>query len=229
VPGQVAGEHADQHVRPDAFFQPGRLADLVASSCGPRPGEPRSDVPAAISGLTAELRHYQRRAVAWLAGITGLGFGAVLADDMGLGKTLTIIAFHLHRSASPTLVVCPASLLTNYLRERPYGWDAGAEAARSGKLAALDDLLAAIAERAEASLIFTGYVSMAHLLAAHLGARGIRADIVYGGVPAARRQEIVDRFQSGASECLILSVRAGSSLMASRGDPEHRFRASQAR
>jgi hypothetical protein len=22
VPGEVAGEHADQHVRPDAFFQP---------------------------------------------------------------------------------------------------------------------------------------------------------------------------------------------------------------
>ncbi len=55
--------------------------------------------------------------MAWLAGITGLGFGAVLADDMGLGKTLTIIAFHLHRSAGPTIVVCPASLLTNWERE----------------------------------------------------------------------------------------------------------------
>ena len=43
--------------------------------------------------------------------------GAVLADDMGLGKTLTIIAFHLHRSAGPTIVVCPASLLTNWERE----------------------------------------------------------------------------------------------------------------
>jgi SNF2 family DNA or RNA helicase len=36
---------------------------------------------------------------------------------MGLGKTLTIIAFYLHRSAGPTIVVCPASLLTNWERE----------------------------------------------------------------------------------------------------------------
>jgi len=93
----------------------GRLAGLLARSRGSDPGEP--DEPVSISGLKASLRDYQRRAVAWLAGITGLGFGAVLADDMGLGKTLTIIAFHLHRSAGPMLVVCPASLLTNWERE----------------------------------------------------------------------------------------------------------------
>jgi superfamily II DNA or RNA helicase len=412
----------------------GRLAGLVASSRRlhsgePRPdephsGEPRPDEPVTISGLKASLRHYQRRAVAWLAGITGLGFGAVLADDMGLGKTLTIIAFHLHRSAGPTIVVCPASLLTNwereiarfapgvpvrrhhgaardlnglpaggivltsygtllrdvdqfrgisfalavadeaqniknprsmqaaairhldaelrvavtgtpvensltdlwsildwtnpglfgtakafratangeslnrlvgpfvlrrrktdpaiaaelpdkivsdhlveltpeqtalytavardtfrsirassgiqrrglilrmlqalrqicnspahYLRERPDGWDSDSEAARSGKLAALDGLLTAIAERGEASLIFTSYVSMAHLLAVHLSARGIHADVVRGGIQAARRQEMVDRFQSGAGECLILSVRAaGVGLNLTRAD-----------
>ena len=85
----------------------GRLAGLLARSREPDPGEP--DEPVTISGLKASLRDYQRRAVAWLAGITWLGFGAVLADDMGLGKTLTIIAFHLHRSAGPTIVVCPAS------------------------------------------------------------------------------------------------------------------------
>ena len=397
----------------------GRLAGLLARSREPDPGEP--DEPVTISGLKASLRDYQRRAVAWLAGITGLGFGAVLADDMGLGKTLTIIAFHLHRSAGPTLVVCPASLLTNwereiarfapgvpvrrhhgaardlnglpadgilltsygtllrdvdefrgisfdlvvadeaqniknprslqaaalrqlnaglrvavtgtpvensltdlwaildwtnpglfgtakafraapdlnrlvgpfllrrrktdpaiavelpskivsdhlveltpeqralytaitrdtfgnirassgiqrrglilrmlqalrqvcnspahYLRERPDGWDADAEAARSGKLACLDDLLAAITERREAALIFTGYVSMVHLLAGHLRARGTSADIVHGGIPAARRQEIVDRFQSGEGQCLILSVRAaGVGLNLTRAD-----------
>jgi superfamily II DNA or RNA helicase len=397
----------------------GRLAGLLARSREPEPGEPGE--PGTISGLKASLRDYQRRAVAWLAGITGLGFGAVLSDDMGLGKTLTIIAFHLHRSAGPTLVVCPASLLTNwerevarfapgvpvrrhhgaardlndlpadgivltsygtllrdvdqfrgisfdlivadeaqniknprsmqatairhldagprvavtgtpvensltdlwaildwtnpglfgtskafreaselnrlvgpfllrrrktdpaiaaelpgkivsdhlvpltpeqmalytavtrdtfskirtssgidrrglilrtlqalrqvcnspahYLRARPDGWDANAEAARSGKLAGLDDLLAAITERREAALVFTGYVSMAHLLAGHLRARGMPADIVHGGIPGARRQEIVDRFQSGNGQFLILSVRAaGVGLNLTRAD-----------
>ena len=102
----------------------------------------------------------------------------------------------------------------HYLHERP-----DAEAARSGKLACLDDLLAAVTERREAALIFTNYVSMAHLLAGHLRARGTSADIVHGGIPAARRQEIVDRFQSGEGECLILSVRAaGVGLNLTRAD-----------
>jgi superfamily II DNA or RNA helicase len=73
--------------------------------------------------LRATLRDYQRHGLTWLAELTGLGLGAVLADDMGLGKTVTLIALHLHRRGStgstgeergPTLVVCPASLLGNW-------------------------------------------------------------------------------------------------------------------
>ncbi|MEU5137720.1 SNF2-related protein [Streptomyces californicus] len=75
------------------------------------------------NGLKADLRDYQQRALTWLAHTLGLGFGALLADDMGLGKTLTAIALHLHRAtttgtaAGPTLVICPASLITNWQRE----------------------------------------------------------------------------------------------------------------
>ena len=71
--------------------------------------------------LLTELRPYQRRGVEWMEGLDRLGFGGVLADDMGLGKTVQIIALLLRRRAdgeqAPTLVVCPASVGSNWLRE----------------------------------------------------------------------------------------------------------------
>ncbi|MTD58968.1 DEAD/DEAH box helicase [Amycolatopsis pithecellobii] len=82
-----------------------------------RSGPSTVEVPA---GLEATLRPYQRTGLAWLAQLTELGLGGILADDMGLGKTIQLIALHLHRrafGAGPTLVLCPASLLGNWERE----------------------------------------------------------------------------------------------------------------
>ncbi|PNE42846.1 helicase SNF2 [Streptomyces noursei] len=86
-----------------------------------RAGESRVPVPVP-PGLTATLRDYQKRGLAWLADMTRLTLGGILADDMGLGKTVTLLALHLHRqeqphTAGPTLVACPASLLGNWQRE----------------------------------------------------------------------------------------------------------------
>lgn len=69
-------------------------------------------------GLKAALRPYQRRGLAWLATMSRLGLGAILADDMGLGKTVQVLALLLHeRASAPTLLVCPMSVVGNWQRE----------------------------------------------------------------------------------------------------------------
>ncbi|HEY8340279.1 MAG TPA: DEAD/DEAH box helicase, partial [Egibacteraceae bacterium] len=78
----------------------------------------RPPAPITPKGFRGRLRGYQRRGVAWLAGMASLGLGAVLADDMGLGKTVQLIAFLLTRdSDGPHLVVCPTSVVGNWERE----------------------------------------------------------------------------------------------------------------
>ncbi|MBL7495603.1 DEAD/DEAH box helicase [Frankia sp. CNm7] len=84
----------------------------------PSQGPPLVEPPA---GLGVRLRPYQAHGLAWLALLDRLGVGAVLADDMGLGKTIQVLALELlTRDAGrrgPTLVVCPTSVLGNWLRE----------------------------------------------------------------------------------------------------------------
>ncbi|WP_432043680.1 DEAD/DEAH box helicase [Streptomyces cadmiisoli] len=96
----------------------GAFGELVARLRDP---EGRRPVPLP-EGLTATLRDYQKRGLAWMADMTRLSLGGILADDMGLGKTITLLALHLHRqeqpdTVGPTLVVCPASLLGNWQHE----------------------------------------------------------------------------------------------------------------
>ncbi len=73
-----------------------------------------------IADFVGELRHYQQDGVNWLNFLKRFGFGGILADDMGLGKTIQAIAFLNQEKKSTkkaSLVVCPTSVVENWLRE----------------------------------------------------------------------------------------------------------------
>ncbi|PWV81125.1 helicase-like protein [Nocardia neocaledoniensis] len=68
--------------------------------------------------LDATLRPYQVRGVSWLRETVDAYGGAVLADEMGLGKTVQTIGFLTGRAVDgPQLVVCPTSLVGNWVHE----------------------------------------------------------------------------------------------------------------
>ncbi|WP_432548432.1 SNF2-related protein [Kineococcus sp. SYSU DK004] len=94
----------------------GVLGDLLSGAA-----EHRLEPVPAPAGLAARLRPYQARGLAWLAAMSRLGLGAVLADDMGLGKTLQLLALLAHEreagTGGPTLLVCPMSVVGNWRAE----------------------------------------------------------------------------------------------------------------
>ena len=73
-----------------------------------------------INGLEANLYPYQAKGIQWLWDTLSSTGGAILADEMGLGKTLQVIAILLMETPSkksPALIICPASLIANWVRE----------------------------------------------------------------------------------------------------------------
>ncbi|MEV5734949.1 SNF2-related protein [Streptomyces sp. NPDC052292] len=80
--------------------------------------------------------------------------------------------------------------------------------ARSGKLALLDELLDTVLAEDGSVLVFTQYVGMARLITAHLSARAVPVDLLHGGTPVPERERMVDRFQSGRTPVLVLSLKA---------------------
>ncbi|MFE2377153.1 DEAD/DEAH box helicase [Streptomyces sp. NPDC059398] len=124
---------------------------------------------------------------------------AVIEAGEGLGRRAQIMKL---LTALKQICNHPAQ----YLKEGP-----SRLAGRSGKLALLDELLDTIlAEGGSggAVLVFTQYVSMARLLSDHLTARGIASQLLHGGTPVARREEMVDRFQAGECPVFLLSLKA---------------------
>jgi SWI/SNF-related matrix-associated actin-dependent regulator 1 of chromatin subfamily A len=100
-------------VEPDALAllqevreQHAHAAGLVALSCA-------TDAPLHIAGLGGELKPFQRAGVSYLLERRR----AFLADEQGLGKTIEALAAVEAAGSYPAIVVCPASLKLNWLRE----------------------------------------------------------------------------------------------------------------
>ncbi|KAG5643984.1 hypothetical protein DXG03_009274 [Asterophora parasitica] len=75
--------------------------------------------PALITG--AKLKQYQLEGLQWMVSLDQNGISGILADEMGLGKTLQTIAFSAylreHHNSTPFLVVCPLSVMHNWVDE----------------------------------------------------------------------------------------------------------------
>ena len=84
--------------------------DRIAQADRIRPRVPKD--------FRAELRDYQKEGFRWLMRLAAWGVGGCLADDMGLGKTVQALAMLSARSdRGPALVIAPASVTRNWLRE----------------------------------------------------------------------------------------------------------------
>ncbi|HXI51887.1 MAG TPA: DEAD/DEAH box helicase, partial [Candidatus Saccharimonadales bacterium] len=79
-----------------------------------------------LGDLETVLRPYQKAGVAWMVFLRRHGFGGILADEMGLGKTVQALAFlrwtrhgavEEEAGRAPHLVVCPTSLVFNWVAE----------------------------------------------------------------------------------------------------------------
>jgi len=72
--------------------------------------------------LTGTLRPYQLTGLKWLWTNVAKGFGCCMADDMGLGKTIQVISLALklkeeNKLKEPVLVICPTTLIGNWMKE----------------------------------------------------------------------------------------------------------------
>ncbi|BBN83940.1 hypothetical protein PA25_39250 [Pseudoalteromonas sp. A25] len=80
-----------------------------------------SNIIPASTSQTFVLRDYQEQGVNWLKFLNRHQLGGILADDMGLGKTLQVIAYFItqHNTLvnTPSLIVCPTSLVGNWQSE----------------------------------------------------------------------------------------------------------------
>ena len=117
LPLSMAGEFlAEQPSREVEFGL--EIQSLIDGLRGGARLEPQELVP----GLGDRLRPYQFEAVRWFGDLAAWGLAGILADEMGLGKTIMALSHFFGREKrmgadGPVLVVCPSSLVFNWIDE----------------------------------------------------------------------------------------------------------------
>ncbi|KAJ2832193.1 DNA repair protein rhp26, partial [Coemansia sp. 'formosensis'] len=76
-----------------------------------------------------KLLEYQKAALRWMYTLHQQGAGGILGDEMGLGKTVQVAAFlasmyHSQLLNRPSIIVCPATLMRQWVRELHTWWPA---------------------------------------------------------------------------------------------------------
>jgi superfamily II DNA or RNA helicase len=85
----------------------------------------------------------------------------------------------------------------------------GPLAGRSGKMAALEELVDVIVAEGESVIVFSQFVECLSLLELRLLQLGVQPLMLHGSVRAKERMAVVDAFQAGESPVMLLSLKAG--------------------
>ncbi len=94
------------------FTLPATIAPIVKESA---PAVTPLGQPLNIPGLQGQLFPYQQEGVRFIEKKYGR---ALIADEMGLGKTVQALAWlQLHPEHTPVVIICPASLKLNWMKE----------------------------------------------------------------------------------------------------------------
>ncbi|MEI6714899.1 MAG: DEAD/DEAH box helicase [Verrucomicrobiota bacterium] len=138
---QLASSAASRLIEKEARDKIRRRASEIQTQVKP-------EVP---ENVKAELRPYQHAGFHFLAYLSENNFGGILADDMGLGKTLQTLTWlswlraRADFAGKPILVVCPKSVVQNWLIEAErFTPDLRATTWRGGDLPSLRRCLAKV-------------------------------------------------------------------------------------
>lgn len=178
-----------------------RSAGLVALSSA-------HDADLHVPGLGGELKPFQRAGVAYLLERRR----AFLADEQGLGKTIESLAALQAAEAFPAVVVCPANLKLNWLRETA-AWLPGRTVAQ---LSGLGPGPGARADATRADVTVLNY-DILHARADELAALAPRALVLdeahYCKNPGAKRTQAVQRLAAAVPEEGIVLALTGTPVV----------------